>query len=302
MRSSSRSRCASVTRPISPTSSGGASATCSSDPTPRASGHAPAPLPARPSVGRPGLHRQRRTGCEPDPLRLTIQIVGGIKPKGRSSSLVAGSSSGSLPGCTAAHAAPARTSRPHWPMRPWSSAARSRSCSAASTNAGTATMTELFDRLGPAACRVPASTATGPPVRRSARAGSRRGRCAGRTPRSCAPAPQVGRLHRPAGQVGGVQTRAFQLQSEALVAQEPDEGGPLALEAPVGAGVVVGWTNMSHQPKWRAGRSSDMPGIIGDPAPGPQALFPALRRRRPGGPAPAGGHRGGQRPGGWWCG
>jgi hypothetical protein len=33
-------------------------------------------------VGRPGLHRQRRAGCEPDPLRLTIQIVGGIKPQG----------------------------------------------------------------------------------------------------------------------------------------------------------------------------------------------------------------------------
>jgi hypothetical protein len=65
-------------------------------------------------------------------VRFTIQIVGGIKLRAAlSPSLVAGSSSGLSPGCSAADASPASTSRPHWPMRPWSSSASSRSCSAA---------------------------------------------------------------------------------------------------------------------------------------------------------------------------
>jgi Transposase DDE domain len=59
-------------------------------------------------------------------LRFTIQIVGGIKPRAALSSSLS-------PGCTAADASSASTSRPHWPMRPWSSSASSRSCSVAST-------------------------------------------------------------------------------------------------------------------------------------------------------------------------
>jgi hypothetical protein len=87
--------------------------------------------PARPSAGRAGLHRQRGAGREQDPAvhnpdRRRDQAQGRLI-----TSLVAGSSSGPSPGCSAADASPASTRRPHWPMRPWSSSASSRSCSAA---------------------------------------------------------------------------------------------------------------------------------------------------------------------------
>jgi hypothetical protein len=98
-------------------------------------------LLAEPATAAPGLGHlwaeQGYTGSVVQAvsriLRFTIQIVGGIKPKGGglSPSLVAGSWSGLSPGCTAADASPASTSRPHWPMKPWSSSASSRSCSAA---------------------------------------------------------------------------------------------------------------------------------------------------------------------------
>jgi transposase len=65
-------------------------------------------------------------------LRFTIQIVGGINLKGGFITQPRRwSSSGLSPGCTAADASPASTSRPHWPMKPWSSSVSSRSCSAA---------------------------------------------------------------------------------------------------------------------------------------------------------------------------
>jgi hypothetical protein len=89
---------------------------------------------ARPSVGRPGLHRQRRPGREQDPA-VHDPDRGRDQAQGRlyhpASSL--GRRAVFRPGCTAADASPASTRRPHWPMRPWSSSASTRSCSAAST-------------------------------------------------------------------------------------------------------------------------------------------------------------------------
>jgi hypothetical protein len=75
----------------------------------------PLPLPgARPSVGRPGLHRQRRAGREQDPAVHDPRSWAGSSPRAALSSSLS-------PGCTAADASSASTSRPHWPMRPWSS-------------------------------------------------------------------------------------------------------------------------------------------------------------------------------------
>jgi hypothetical protein len=86
---------------------------------------------ARPSSGRAGLHRQRRAGREQDPAvhdpdRRRDQAQGGFITQPRRWVVERTS-----PGCTAADASPTSTSRPHWPMKPWSSSASSRSCSAA---------------------------------------------------------------------------------------------------------------------------------------------------------------------------
>jgi putative transposase len=82
---------------------------------PRLLGRAAIAAPGSASVGRPGL-----TGSVVQAvsriLRSTIQIVGGIKPRAALlPSLVAGSSSGPSPVCTAADASPASTADPIGP-------------------------------------------------------------------------------------------------------------------------------------------------------------------------------------------